>query len=294
LSNADTPAPAENASARPIGLFDSGVGGVSVLREIQRQLPAEDLIYVADSAHAPYGDKPVEDIQERAFRIVEFLLDQRVKAIVVACNTATGVAVEALRGRWPLPFVAIEPAVKPAAAATRTGIVGVLATRQTIASPRFARLAETWAHGARILAQPCPGLVEQIERGELSTDKTRQLVAAFVHPLVEQGADTLVLGCTHYPFVEPLIAEIAGPGVTLINPSAAVARELRRRLTEASLLAAGPPAAVARSGLWQAGEGGCDVPSRVGMTRFVTSGPPERLAAMLATLGIESGPVGAL
>ena len=118
-----------------------------MLQEIQRQLPAEDLIYVADSAYAPYGDKPVEDIQERAFLIVEFLLKQQVKAIVVACNTATGVAVEALRARWTLPFVAIEPAVKPAAAATRTGIVGVLATRQTIASPRFARLAETWANG---------------------------------------------------------------------------------------------------------------------------------------------------
>ena len=267
------PASALSASARPIGLFDSGVGGVSVLLEIQRQLPAEDLIYVADSAHAPYGDKPVEDIQERAFHIVEFLLAQQVKAIVVACNTATGVAVDALRARWPLPFVAIEPAVKPAAAATKTGIVGVLATRQTIASPRFAQLADTWANGARILAQPCPGLVEQIERGELTTAKTRELIASCVRPLVEQGADTLVLGCTHYPFVEPLIASIAGPGVTLINPAAAVARELRRRLTESELLA---------------------TPTQVGTTRFRTTGIPEQLAAMLATLGVESGPVAAL
>jgi glutamate racemase len=257
----------------PIGIFDSGVGGVSVLQEIQRQLPAEHVIYVADSAHAPYGDKPVEDIQERAFRIVEFLLEQQVKAIVVACNTATGVAVEALRARWPLPFVAIEPAVKPAAAATRTGVVGVLATRQTIASPRFARLAETWANGARIIAQPCPGLVEQIERGELATHATRQLVESFVAPLVAQGADTLVLGCTHYPFVEPLIASVAGPGVTLINPAAAVARELRRRLAESNLLA---PA------------------DGSGATLFRTSGAPDKLAAMLAMLGVKSGPVGAL
>ena len=257
----------------PVGVFDSGVGGVSVLLEIQRALPAEDLIYVADSAHAPYGDKPVEDIQQRAFHIVDALLEQPVKAIVVACNTATGVAVEALRARWSLPVVAIEPAVKPAAAATRTGIVGVLATRQTIASPRFARLADTWANGARILAQPCPGLVEQIERGELTTAKTRDLVASCVLPLVEQGADTLVLGCTHYPFVEPIIASIAGPGVAIINPAAAVARELRRRLTEAALLA---PA------------------TRPGTTSFRTSGSPEQLAAMLATLGIENRLVSAL
>jgi len=257
----------------PIGVFDSGVGGVSVLREIQRELPAEDLIYVADSAYAPYGDKPIEEIQERAFRIVEFLIDQHAKAIVVACNTATGIAVDALRARWSLPFVAIEPAVKPAAAATRTGIVGVLATRQTIASPRFARLAETWANGARILAQPCPGLVEQIEQGELTTRKTRDLIASFVRPLVEQGADTLVLGCTHYPFVEALIASIAGPGVTLLNPAAAVAREFRQRLTESKLLAPD---------------------KHPGNTRYRTSGAPEELAAMLVTLGVDGGQVGAL
>lgn len=244
-----------------------------MLQEIRRQLPAENLIYVADSAFAPYGDKPVEDIQARAFLIVEFLLEQQVKAIVVACNTATGVAVEALRARWTLPFVAIEPAVKPAAAVTRTGVVGVLATRQTIASPRFARLAETWAHGARIVAQPCPGLVEQIERGELASAATRQLVASCVRPLVEQGADTLVLGCTHYPFVEPLIASVAGPGVTLINPAAAVARELWRRLADIRQLA---PA------------------DCFGTTLFRTSGAPEQLAAMLAMLGVEGGPVAAL
>lgn len=267
------PAAAQSPAASPVGVFDSGVGGVSVLLEIQRALPAEDLIYVADSAHAPWGDKPVEEIQERAFRIVEILLEQPVKAIVVACNTATGVAVEALRARWSLPFVAIEPAVKPAAAATKTGIVGVLATRQTIASPRFARLAETWANGARIIAQPCPGLVEQIERGELATQKTRDLVASCVRPLVEQGADTLVLGCTHYPFVEPLIASVAGPAVAIINPAAAVARELRRRLAASALLRPD---------------------TQAGTTRFRTSGSPERLEAMLATLGVERARVSAL
>jgi glutamate racemase len=257
----------------PVGVFDSGVGGLSVLLEIRRQLPAENLIYVADSAHAPYGDKSPEEIQERAFRIVEFLIDRRAKAIVVACNTATGVAVEALRERWSLPFVAIEPAVKPGAAVTKSGVVGVLATRQTIASPRFARLAETWANGARILAQPCPGLVDQIERGELDSPRTEALIATFVRPLIEQGADTLVLGCTHYPFVNRLIAAIAGPGVTIINPAAAVARELRRRLTEASLLA---PA------------------NRSGHVQFRTTGEPDQLVAMLGALGVEAGQVSAL
>jgi glutamate racemase len=256
----------------PIGVFDSGVGGLSVLLEIRRELPDEDLIYVADSAYAPYGEKTTEEIQERAFRIVEFLLDRRAKAIVVACNTATGVAVEALRERWPLPFVAIEPAVKPAAAATRTGIVGVLATRQTIASPRFARLAETWANGARILAQPCPGLVEQIERGELHSSATSSLIESCVRPLIDQGADTLVLGCTHYPFVTEAISRIAGPGVSLIDPAAAVARELRRRLTEASLLTA----------------------TGRGNVSFWTSGAPAHLTAMLGALGIEAGQVSAL
>jgi glutamate racemase len=246
---------------------------VSVLLEIRRQLPAEDVLYVADSAHAPYGDKTPAEIQERAFRIVEFLIDQRAKAIVVACNTATGVAVEALRERWSLPFVAIEPAVKPAAAATKSGIVGVLATRQTIASPRFARLAETWANGARILTQPCPGLVEQIERGDLESPRTETLIASFVRPLIEQGADTLVLGCTHYPFVARAIAAIAGPAVTIINPAAAVARELRRRLTEASLLA---PAI------------------RDGHVQFRTTGQPDRLSAILAAWGVEAAQVSAL
>ena len=257
----------------PIGVFDSGVGGLSVLLEIRNQLPAEDLIYVADSAHAPYGDKSAEEIQERAFRIVEFLLEQRAKAIVVACNTATGVAVEALRARWSVPFVAIEPAVKPAAAATKSGIVGVLATRQTIASPRFARLAETWANGARILAQPCPGLVEQIERGQLDTQETDALIATFVRPLIDQGADTLVLGCTHYPFVARSIASIAGSGVTIINPAAAVARELRRRLTDASLLAPGTDR---------------------GNVHFWTTGEPTQLTALLGALGVETGEVSAL
>jgi glutamate racemase len=257
----------------PIGLFDSGVGGLSVLLEVRGELPAENLIYVADSGYAPYGDKPAEVIQDRAFRIVDVLLDRGAKAIVVACNTATGIAVDMLRARWSIPFVAIEPAVKPAAAATKTGVVGVLATTQTIASPRFARLADTWANGATILAQACPGLVEQIERGELTSDDTRTLLVSYVRPLIEKGADTLVLGCTHYPFVASEIAAIAGPDVAIIDPAAAVARELRRRLTEASLLA---PA------------------DRAGSVQFLSSGAPEQLKNAIRSLGIEAAEVSAL
>ncbi len=224
------------AANLPIGVFDSGVGGLSVLREIRRELPHENLIYVADSGHAPYGDKPAEQIEARAIAIVEFLLDQRAKAIVVACNTATGVAVKMLRERFQVPIVAMEPAVKPAVTHTRSGVIAVLATSRTIASDNFAKLNDRFGADVKILMQPCPGLVEQVEGGYLSSDKTRALIERYVLPLLEQEADTLVLGCTHYPFLAPLIQEIAGPAISIIDPSAAIARELRRRLSGAGLL----------------------------------------------------------
>ncbi len=220
----------------PIGVFDSGVGGLSVLREIRRELPHEDLLYVADSGHAPYGDKPGETIEARALAIVEFLASRRAKAIVVACNTATGAAVATLRARFALPIVAMEPAVKPAAASTRSGVIGVLATGSTLASENFARLSARFGAGVEILVQPCPGLVEQVEAGDLTGDRTRALLEQYVRPLLERRADTLVLGCTHYPFLAPLIREIAGPSVAIVDPSAAVARELRRRLADGGLL----------------------------------------------------------
>ncbi len=224
------------ATDNPIGVFDSGVGGLSVLREIRRELPGEHLLYVADSGHAPYGDKPAELIEARAVAIVEFLISQRAKAIVVACNTATGVAIRMLRARYALPIIAMEPAVKPAAAHTRSGVVGVLATSRTIASDNFARLHQRFGTGVKILMQACPGLVEQVEAGDLQGASTRALIERYVAPLVAQGADSLVLGCSHYPFLAALIREIAGPGVAIIDPSPAIARELRRRLTAARLL----------------------------------------------------------
>jgi len=226
-------------SRAPIGVFDSGVGGLSVLREIRRALPHEDLRYVADSGYAPYGDQPDAVIRERAIAIAGFLTSQSAKAIVVACNTATSVAVDALRSALSMPIVAIEPALKPAAVSTKSSVVGILATAPTLSSERFGRLLQ--AHGAsvRVLLQPCPGLAERVESGQLDGPETRSLVAQFVSPLIAQGADTLVLGCTHYPFLLPVIESVAGPGVTIIDPAAAVARELRRRLETGGLAADG-------------------------------------------------------
>jgi glutamate racemase len=221
----------------PIGVFDSGVGGLSVLREVRRQLPAEDLLYVADTANAPYGDRDAEFIRERSLAIVARLTQEGVKAIVVACNTATGLAVDALRARYDLPIVAIEPAVKPAALQTRSGVIGVLATTQTLASERFSKLVATHASGVSVLTQPSPGLVEQVEAGDLSSDETRALVARYVGPIIARGADSIVLGCTHFPFLRHVIEEVAGPSVTIIDPAIAVAREVRRRLDAAGLLA---------------------------------------------------------
>jgi glutamate racemase len=225
-----------SANTDPVGVFDSGVGGLSVLSEIRRELPAENLIYVADSAHAPYGDKPQAFIEKRSFAITRFLLDRGAKAIVVACNTATGAAVAALRNHFTLPIVAMEPAIKPAVAQTKTGVVGVLATSRTLAGHNFVKLFERYAGDAEILPQACPGLVEQVEAGNLAGPKTRVQLERYLAPLLARGADTLVLGCTHYPFLRALIQEIAGPGVAVIDSSEAVARQLRRRLEAHDLL----------------------------------------------------------
>lgn len=221
----------------PIGLFDSGVGGISVLREVQRLLPREQLIYYADSGHCPYGGKPREEIIARACAITEFLLAQGAKLIVVACNTATIAAVEHLRATYPVPFVGMEPAIKPAVANTRSGVVGVLATGASLAGEKFHNLVSQHAkEGVRMINQPCPGLVECVERGDLDGEEPRRLVKQYTAPLLREGADTLVLGCTHYPFLRPLIAEIAGPDVVLLDTGEAVARQTRRVLEREQLL----------------------------------------------------------
>lgn len=224
----------------PIGVFDSGVGGLSVLRHVRARLPHEDLLYLADSAHAPYGDRAPAWIRARSLELCEWLVGQGAKALVVACNTATAAAASELRARLAQPVIAMEPAVKPAAAATRSGIVGVLATTGTLESARFAALLDRFSAGIEVVAQPCPGLVEVIERGELDGPATRELVARFVTPLLARGVDTLVLGCTHYPFVRDVIAAAAGPGVVIVDTGPAVAQQVERRLSEAGLLSPSP------------------------------------------------------
>ena len=214
----------------PIGVFDTGVGGLSVLRAIRQELPFENLLYAADSAHAPYGDKDSDFIGQRARLMTRFLLAQGAKMIVVACNTITVVAVKELRAWCPVPVIAMEPAIKPAAQRTKSGIVGVLATSQTIASASVARLCESQGEHVKFLLQACPGLVESVEQADLTSHATRALLAKYSEPLIAGGADTLVLGCTHYPFLMQQIQAIAGPDVLVIDAGAPVAKEVVRQL----------------------------------------------------------------
>lgn len=223
-------------SRAPVGVFDSGLGGISVLREIRRLLPGEDLIYYADSGHCPYGGKSREEIQARSVAITEELLRRGCKLIVVACNTATIAAVEHLRATYPVPFIGMEPAVKPAVVQTRSGVVGVLATGAALAGEKFHRLLADHARNVRVITQPCPGLVEQVECGALDTAETRALVQRYTAPLLEQGADVMVLGCTHYPFLRPVIQALVGPDVLLVDTGAAVARQTQRVLERDGLL----------------------------------------------------------
>ncbi len=236
----------------PIGVFDSGIGGLSVLHEIRALLPHEHLIYIADSRHMPYGSKAQPFIQARALRLTEFLCQQQAKAIVVACNTATAAAAELLRGRITLPVIGMEPAVKPAAAASRNGHIGVLATEGTLKSARFAALLSRFADGLTVQTQPCHGLVELVERGQEDSAAAHMLLKRYLAPLLHAGVDTIILGCTHYPFLRPLITEIVGPDIALIDTGAAVARHLRHRLDQQGLLA--PHAQQGQTAFWTSGD----------------------------------------
>jgi len=218
------------AEQQAIGVFDSGVGGLSVLSRIRCRLPNEQLLYIADSGHMPYGCKSEAVVRERCMKIAAFLSRRQCKAIVVACNTATAAAVHHLRASYSLPIIGMEPAVKPAVLHSRSNVIGVLTTSTTSSSDKFNRLTTRFAHQTRLIVQPCPGLVERIETGDLTGDKTRSLLSAFMQPLIQQGMDTLVLGCTHYPFVTPLIRDIAGPDVHIIDTGDAIACELERQL----------------------------------------------------------------
>lgn len=226
-----------------VGVFDSGVGGLSVLKALHSQLPSHDLLYVADSAHAPYGERTDEYISQRTHRIASHLLAEGASLLVIACNTATAVAAASLRERWPLvPIVAVEPGVKPAVALTRNGHIGVMATPATLRSDKFKHLLSAHGTGIAVHLQPCPGLAGQIEQGIHDDPALLKLIDKFTAPLKEAQVDTVVLGCTHYPFVHAQIQQAFGDGVVLVDTAEAVARQAARRLG-----AAGAPSPAARS-----------------------------------------------
>lgn len=212
-----------------VGMLDSGLGGLSVLVPLRSLLPDADILYVADRARAPYGPRPLEEVRRFAVEITGHLLDRGAEVVVVACNAASAAALEHLREIHPsVPIVGMEPAVKPAAAATRRGVIGVLTTQATFQSRLLASVVDRFAADATVIARVCDGWVELVERGSVAGPSARAEVARHVVPLLEAGADTLVLGCTHFPFLAPLIADVAGPGVTIVDPSGAVARQTAR------------------------------------------------------------------
>lgn len=259
---------------RPLGIFDSGVGGLSILREIQHQLPAESVLYLADQANVPYGSQSLQVVRSYARGITSFLLEQGAKLIVVACNTASAASLQVLRSEFPtIPFVGMEPAVKPAAETTHSKVVGVLATPATFQGELYASVVERFTAGVRILPSTLPGLVERIEAGDLAGDRTREILEHAIRPLLEEGADTLVLACTHYPLVMPLIREIAGPSVQVIDPSPAIARQTGRLLEQHELKADAED---------------------IGAIRYLTSGSVDQLAHQLEAYRMQSGTVSAV
>jgi len=219
------------STSNPIGVFDSGVGGLSVLRALRESIPNENVIYFGDQKHIPYGPRPAEQIRAFSEAITRFLLEESAKLIVVACNTASAAALTHLRQTFPdVKFVGMEPAVKPAAETTHTGVVGVLATPTTFQGALYASVVERFANGVELLQNTCPGLVQQIEMGDLDGPETRRILEEALHPMLEKNIDTVVLGCTHYPFVIPLIQRICGESVRVIDPAPAVARQAGRLL----------------------------------------------------------------
>ena len=235
-----------------MGIFDSGVGGLSVLREIHAALPAESVYYIADSGNAPWGDKSADFVRERGLKLGRFLAGQGAKAIVIGSNPGTAGSAEALRGALTIPVVGIEPGVKPAVAATKTGIVGVIVPKLVGGSDRLASLLGRFATDAKVIIQPVPGLVEFIEAGDLESPELRRMVEGYVRPLVEQGADTLVLGSTHYVFLKAVLTDLFGSRLTLIETGAAIARQLGRVLDERGLAAANGSPATER--FWTSGD----------------------------------------
>lgn len=215
-----------------IGIMDSGVGGLSVFREIRKVLPDERYIYFSDNAHCPYGDKSAEYIQDRCREIVSGMIAQGARAVVIACNTATAAAIAMLRSEFDIPFIGMEPAVKPAALGTRTGVIGVLATAGTLKASKYLDTRDRFTEGITVVEHVGRGFVELVETGELSGAHAEEVVRASLEPLLQAGADTIVLGCTHYPFLLPVLQKVAGPGIRFIDPAPAVARRLCDVLAE--------------------------------------------------------------
>ncbi|MEY2644584.1 MAG: glutamate racemase [Cyanobacteriota bacterium] len=222
--------------AAPVGIFDSGVGGLSVWRQLAHQLPAESLLYLADQAHVPYGDRSVSEIREFCLAVGEALVGQGCKAIVVACNTASAVALRPLRRRFPgLPILGLEPAVKPAVALTRSGVVGVMATPATFQGDLYRATVGRHATAVQVIEQVCIGLADLVERGSLEGPECEAVLERFLRPMLTANVDTIVLGCTHYPFVIETIRRLVGPSLAVLDPAPAVARHLRRVLRERDL-----------------------------------------------------------
>ena len=256
--------PLTGESSGPIGVFDSGVGGFSILRAIRQKLPAESLIYLADQAHVPYGPRSLEQVSAFSEGITRFLLSRGAKMIVVACNTASAAALHHLRAEFPqVPFVGMEPAVKPAAEHTQSGVVGVLATPATFQGALYASVIERFANGVTVLQSTCPGLVMEVDAGNLDTPQVREILEKALRPMLMEGIDTVVLGCTHFPFVIPTIEDIVGPSVRVIDPAPAIARQVERLLDANGLLSPR---------------------STSGEVRYLTTGDPARLAELLPRL----------
>ncbi len=220
----------------PIGLFDSGVGGTSIWKEVLKILPNEKTIYLADSANAPYGEKNKQTIIDLCIKNTEILLSQRCKLIIVACNTATTNAIDYLRENYEVPFIGIEPAIKPAALYSKTGAIGILATQGTLTSALFEKTAQTYTQNINTIQQDGEGLVPLVEKGDLESKELSNLLQRYLHPMLEQNIDHLVLGCTHYPYLIPAIKKIVGNEVQIIDSGEAVARQTKAILTKNNLL----------------------------------------------------------
>ena len=244
-----------NISGRSkVGVFDSGVGGLSVWRELIKELPFNDFVYLSDSAYCPYGPRTQEEITGRVCKAVDFLISQSVSIIVVACNTATAAAIETLRDRYDLPFVGMEPAVKPAAIHSRTGVIGVLATKATLNGKLYNNTLESYASGTKVVEKVGDGLVEAVERGETDSGKTENLLRKYIQPMLDAGADHIVLGCTHYPFLVKLIEKIAGNDVTVVDPAPSVARHTYNIMVEKGLVEKGENIALGETFFYSTGE----------------------------------------